>query len=309
LEGETSLNDGTTELLLASEATATGVRVDEFAILDFDEAGAPTDALDLFLREVSRYPLLTGAEELALAKRIERGDLEAKERMINSNLRLVVSIAKGYRGRELPLLDLIQEGIIGLIRASEKFDWRRGFKFSTYATLWVREAIDRGISNRARLIRKPVHMVERERKIARLERALTVELGRAPSDAEIAKASGLSLAQVQESRETSTAVTSLDVPVGEDEETPLRDLVVSEEVEPAEQVEAGLRKDTLRNALSKLPEFEQLVVSLRFGIDRDMKTIEEIVQMLGMPRSKVRRLEARALHRLAHARELRALQE
>src|SRR5919199_6632082 len=151
------------------------------------DAGAATDALELFLREISRYPLLTADEEVELAKRIEQGDLEAKERMINSNLRLVVSIAKKYQGQDLSLLDLIQEGILGLIRASEKFDWRKGYKFSTYATFWIREAIQRGIANKGRTIRIPVHIGQRERKIARAERELAVELGRAPTDEEISQ--------------------------------------------------------------------------------------------------------------------------
>jgi RNA polymerase primary sigma factor len=177
-------------------------------------AGITTDALQLFLNEVRRHPLLTAAEEIELAKRVERGDMQAKERMINSNLRLVVSLAKRYQGHELPLLDLIQEGIFGLIRAVEKFDWRKGYKFSTYATFWVRQAIQRGLGNKARTIRIPVHIGQRERKIARVERELAAVLGHPPSEEEVAKAAELPLEQVQEVRQAARAITSLDRPIG-----------------------------------------------------------------------------------------------
>ena len=179
---------------------------------------AGVDALELFLNEVGRYPLLSADEEIELAKRIERGDRSAKDTMINSNLRLAVSLAKRYQNHQLPLLDVIQEGILGLIRATEKFDWRRGHKFSTYAVWWIRESIDRGISNRSRLIRMPVYMVERERKLRHLERTLIAELGREPTEQEIADAAGLSLHQVRDLRDSARAVTSLDTPVGEDDE-------------------------------------------------------------------------------------------
>ena len=183
-----------------------------------DLAVATTDALQLFLNEAGRYPLLTAAEEVELAKRIERGDTQAKERMINSNLRLVVSIAKRYQGHGLSLLDLIQEGIIGLIRAVEKFDWRKGFKFSTYATWWIRQAVQRGVANKSRTIRIPVHIVEREQKIARAERELIAKLGRAPTDEEVAKRPKLPLKQVREVRQAARAVTSLDRPIGDEDD-------------------------------------------------------------------------------------------
>ena len=180
-----------------------------------DLAVATTDALQLFLNEAGRYKLLTAPEEVELAKRIERGDKEAKDLMINSNLRLVVSIAKKYQGHGISLLDLIQEGIIGLIRAVEKFDWRRGYKFSTYATWWIRQAVQRGVANKSRTIRIPVHIVEREQKIARAERELTAKLERPPTDEEVAKQAKLSLKHVKEVRAAARAVTSLDRPVGE----------------------------------------------------------------------------------------------
>src|SRR2546423_2208122 len=194
-------------------------------------ARVTTDALQLFLNEVRRHPLLTADEEVELAKRIERGDLEAKEQMINSNLRLVVSIAKKYQGNEMPLLDLIQEGILGLIRASEKFDWRKGYKFSTYATFWIRESIQRGLANRGRTIRLPVHMGQRERKIARASRGLATSLGRDPTEEEIAKAAELTLDEIHELQDAARTVTSLDRPVGE-EETAFGDLLEGDAPRP-----------------------------------------------------------------------------
>src|SRR5438445_7402142 len=195
-------------------------------------AAMTTDSLQLFLNEAGRYPLLTAAEEVELAKRIERGDKEAKDIMINSNLRLVVSIAKKYQGHGLSLLDLIQEGIIGLIRGVEKFDWRRGYKFSTYATWWIRQAVQRGVANKSRTIRIPVHIVEREAKISRAERELVAKLERPPTDEEVAKKAKLPLKQVREVRAAARTVASLDKPVGEDDSASLGDLFASEERTP-----------------------------------------------------------------------------
>src|SRR5581483_3528588 len=199
-----------------------------------DLAQQTTDAMALFLQEVRRYPLLTREQEVELAKRIERGDLAAKERLVNSNLRLVISNARKYQGHDLPLLDLIQEGILGLIRASEKFDWRKGFKFSTYATFWIRQAIQRALDNRARTIRIPVHLGQRERKIARAHRELSAQLGREPTDEEVAAAAELTLEEIAESRAASRVVTSLDRPVGESEDTPFGALLASDERGPEE---------------------------------------------------------------------------
>jgi RNA polymerase primary sigma factor len=265
------------------------------------------DALELFLDEVSRFPLLDASEEIELAKRIERGDKGAKDRMINSNLRLVVSIARRYRGSQLGLLDVIQEGILGLIRATEKFDWRRGHKFSTYAVWWIREAIERGIANRARLIRMPVYMVERERKVRHLERTLTAELGRQPRDDEIALAAKLPIGQVREVREAARPITSLDVAVGDSEELSVGDLLVSDQRQPPEEVELLLRRESLRAALTKLPEHEREVVKLRYGIDREPNTVEQVMNLLDLSRDRVRRLESKALARLARTPELEAL--
>jgi RNA polymerase primary sigma factor len=273
-----------------------------------DLAHTTTDALQLFLNEVGRYPLLTAQEEVELAKRIEKGDREAKERMINANLRLVVSIAKKYQGHGLSLLDLIQEGIIGLIRAVEKFDWRRGYKFSTYATWWIRQAVQRGVANKAREIRIPVHIVEREQKIARAERELTPKLGRPPTDDEVAEAAKLPLKQVREVREAARAVTSLDRPMA-DSETSLGELVAGQEAGPEEEVTVSLDMEVLRRAVAQLPERERDVVKLRYGLNGDVVpvSLEEIGRRLGVTRERVRQIEADALERLAVQREIEAL--
>jgi RNA polymerase primary sigma factor len=275
-----------------------------------DVAGTTTDALQLFLNEVRRHPLLTADEEVELAKRIERGDLEAKERMVNSNLRLVVSIAKKYQGQELSLLDLIQEGIFGLIRAAEKFDWRRGYKFSTYATFWIRQAIQRGLANKARTIRIPVHIGQRERKIARAERELFSRLGRDPTDAEIAEAAELTPEEIEEVRQVTRTVTSLDRPVGEEGDTALGDLLEGEGPAPEEEVEVSLVEDTLRRTVDELPEPERNVIRLRYGINGDEpKPLRETGRQLGLSAERVRQLESKALKHLATRREVEALRE
>ena len=207
-------------------------------------AGATTDALGMFLRDIRQYPLLTAEQEVELAKRIERGDREARQRMVTSNLRLVVSIAKKYRSEELALLDRIQEGVLGLMRAAEKFDWQRGYKFSTYATWWIREAIERALQNKERTIRIPVHVIERERKIAKTERRLSEELGRDPTDEEVAKATKLSVRMITEARSAARTVTSLDKPVGEDEDTSLRDVLPGEDGDPLDELDLSLRRET-----------------------------------------------------------------
>ena len=274
-------------------------------------ASATTDALQLFMNEIRRYPLLTAEDEVELAKRIEQGDLEAKDRMINSNLRLVVSIAKKYQGQELSLLDLIQEGIFGLIRAAEKFDWRKGYKFSTYATFWIRQAIQRGLANRSRTIRIPVHIGQRERRIARAQRELSAELGRDPTDEELARAAELPVEQIEEVREIARTVTSLDRPVGEEGETALGDLLESAETSPAEEVEVSLGQEALRRTVEELPEAERNVIKLRYGIDGagEPKPLRETGRRLGLSAERVRQLEGAALERLATRREIEALRE
>jgi RNA polymerase primary sigma factor len=270
-----------------------------------------TDALQLFLNEAAKWPLLTAAEEVELAKRIERGDEAAKERMINSNLRLVVSIAKKYQGHDLALLDLIQEGIIGLIRAVEKFDWRRGFKFSTYATWWIRQAVQRGVANKSRTIRLPVHIVEREQRMARAERELTLKLERSPTDEEIAKAAKLPLKQVREVRKAARAVTSLDRPIGEERDSTFADLIPGETPPVEEELHVSLRQEALHKALRELPDREREVLALRYGFDGDADpvSLEEIGRRLGLTRERVRQIESKALERLAMQREIGALRE
>ena len=275
-----------------------------------DLAVVTTDALQLFLNEMARYPLLTAEEEVELAKLIERGDKAAKDRMINSNLRLVVSIAKKYQGHGLSLLDLIQEGIIGLIRAAEKFDWRRGYKFSTYATWWIRQAVQRGVANKSRTIRIPVHIAEREQKLARAERELQAKLERDPTDEELATATQISLKHVREVRTAARAVTSLDKPFGDEGDASLGDLVSGDEVTLEEEVAVSLQEETLHRALGTLPDRERKVLQLRYGLDgdQDPKSLEEIGRLLGLTRERVRQIESRALQRLAMQREIEALQ-
>jgi RNA polymerase primary sigma factor len=276
-----------------------------------DLAVATTDALQLFLNEAGRWPLLTASEEVELAKRIERGDREAKERMINSNLRLVVSIAKRYQGHGLSLLDLIQEGIIGLIRAVEKFDWRKGFKFSTYATWWIRQAVQRGVANKSRTIRIPVHIAEREQRIGRAERELTPKLGRPPTEEEVAKHAKLPLKQVREVRSAARAVTSLDRPIGDEGDGALGDLFASETPPPEEEISVSLEQSLLHRALADLPDREREVLKLRYGLngDRDPASLESIGRQLGITRERVRQIEANALEQLAVHREIEALKD
>jgi len=275
-----------------------------------DLAAATTDSLQLFLNEAGRYPLLTAPEEVELAKRVERGDQAAKDRMINSNLRLVVSIAKKYQGHGLSLLDLIQEGVIGLIRAVEKFDWRRGYKFSTYATWWIRQAVQRGVANKSRTIRIPVHIAEREQRIGRAERELMAKLGRPPTDEEVSQAAKISLKHLHEVRQAARAVTSLDKPLGDDNDASIGDLVGGDQAGVEEEVEVSLTETTLHRALERIPERERDVLRLRYGLmGEDPKSLEEIGRRLGLTRERVRQIESRALERLSVSREIEALRD
>jgi RNA polymerase primary sigma factor len=281
------------------------------AYTNLDLAVFTTDALQQFLNEAGRHRLLTPSEELDLAKRIEKGDLEAKERLTTHNLRLVVSIARKYQGlSELCLLDLIQEGMLGLIRAVEKFDWRKGFRFSTYATLWIRQAIQRGIADKGRTIRLPVHVAQRERKIATTERQLSVSLGREPTPEEIAKAADLPLDQVVEMLDVSRTVTSLDKPVGDGEDTNLGQLMGSGETSTEEEVEVSLSRQAVRAAVEELPDRERMIIKLRLGLDseeRDPLPLSQLQRQLGMGREELRAIERRALQHLSLRRELAAL--
>jgi RNA polymerase primary sigma factor len=271
-------------------------------------ADATSDSLQLFLRDIAQRPLLTATEEIALAKRIERGDQAAKQRMIESNLRLVVSNAKRYRGLGLPFLDLIQEGILGLIRAVEKFDWRRGFKFSTYATWWIRQAMQRAIQHQARTIRVPVHVAQELAKVRGAERKLGTELGRDPTAEELAKQLEMPLEQLEALRASERVPVSLETPIGSDGDTELGALIPAEGPTPHEEVELDLEEESIRRALGRLDPKARLVIELRFGIgDRDPLTLREVAEQVGLSAEGVRKLERRALMRLAEERELQAL--
>jgi RNA polymerase primary sigma factor len=266
------------------------------------------DSLQLFLADVGKHRLLTAAQEVALAKRIERGDPVAKRHMIESNLRLVVSIAKGYRGLGVPFLDLIQEGTLGLNRAVEKFDWRRGFKFSTYATWWIRQSVQRAGATHARTIRVPVHVVERQQKLSRAARRLEVELGREATKAELAEATGLPIQHVDEALSAAHASVSLNQTVGADDEGELGDLFADREAaDPFDEAEESLRRQGIRRALDALPERERRILELRFGFEGEPWTLEAIGHELELTRERVRQLEGQALSRLAALRELASL--
>jgi RNA polymerase primary sigma factor len=266
--------------------------------LEADLTGV-TDSVTLFMSELGKHDLLTAAEEVALAKRIERGDRQAKERMINSNLRLVVHIAKRYRGRGVPFGDLIQEGVIGLNRAVEKFDWRKGFKFSTYATWWIRQACQRAISNSSRTIRVPAHVHERRAKLARLSREFEAEHGREPSQEELATLSGYELQHVEEALGAVEASVSLNQSVGEDGDGELGDLFADRDaLDPAEEAGDALRRESVRTALETLPERERRVLELRFGFEGEQQTLDAIAAAVGVSRERARQLERQGLAEL-----------
>jgi RNA polymerase primary sigma factor len=264
------------------------------------EASGSTDALTLFMTRAGRYPLLTAAEEIALAKRIERGDAEAKERMINSNLRLVISIAKRYQGHDVPLGDLVQDGVIGLNRAVEKFDWRRGFKFSTYATWWIRQACQRALSNQSATIRVPSHVDERRRKLARVRRELETRLGREPTREELAEAAELSPQHVDEALDAAAAPVSLNQRVGSEDEGELGDLFGDPlAADPAEEAVDTMRRLEVRRALRELPDQRRRVLELRFGLDGSPQPLEAIGKELGISRERVRQVETEGMEQLA----------
>jgi RNA polymerase primary sigma factor len=273
--------------------------------LEAAETTGAGDSLQLFLADVGRHKLLTAHEEVVLAKAIERGDDRAKRRMIESNLRLVVSIAKGYRGLGVPFLDLIQEGTLGLNRAVEKFDWRRGYKFSTYATWWIRQSVQRAVANHARTIRVPVHVVERQQKLSRAARRLEVELGREATKDELAEATGLPIQHVDEALGAAHASVSLNQTVGTDDEGELGDLFADREAaDPFDEAEESLRRQGVRKALDALPERERRILELRFGFEGEPWTLEAIGHELDLTRERVRQLEGQALARLAALRDM-----
>ncbi len=266
------------------------------------EASSSTDSMTLFMNRIGRYPLLTAAEEVSLAKRVERGDAAAKERMINSNLRLVISIAKRYQGHDLTLLELVQEGAIGLNRAVEKFDWRKGFKFSTYATWWIRQACQRAIAGQSKTIRVPSHVHERRVKLARVRRELLSKLDREPTREELAEAAELDLKHVDEALDAAEALVSLNQSVGSDDGAELGDLFDDPSApDPGEEAMDSLRRHEVRRALATLPEQERRVLELRFGIEGSPQALETIGKELGVSREHVRRLEREGLELLSEA--------
>ena len=255
--------------------------------------------VELFLAEIGRHPLLSAAEEVALARRAERGDAAAKKQMINANLRLVVAIAKRYRGRGVPFLDLIQEGTLGLSRAVEKFDWRRGCKFSTYAHWWIHQAAARAIANQAKTIRIPTHIGERQQKLARAARQLAPSLGREPSLAELAQATGLPLGHVHQARSCAEASVSLNQAVGPDGDSELADsLADPAAADPVEEAERSLLRQTVRRRLERLPQRERLVVERRFGLQGEAQSLQTVGRELGLTRERVRQLQVQALKQL-----------
>jgi RNA polymerase primary sigma factor len=272
-------------------------------------ADGPTDSLERFLSEIGRYPLLTKVEEIQLAKRVEAGDPRAKRRMIESNLRLVVSIAKNYRGQGLGFLDLIQEGILGLIRAVEKFDWRRDLKFSTYATWWIRQAVARALADKSRTIRLPVHVVERLQKVNRAERTLMLRLAREPSNEEIADEAKLPLYQVLEVRSAARSPISLEEPVGDEGESSFSDFLAdTDAIDPSDAVADRLRHETLQLGLETLHDRNRRVLELRYGLDgRDPRTLDEIGREFGLTRERIRQIEVEALRDLAQMGDLQGL--
>ena len=269
------------------------------------------DSLRLYLRSIGRVELLTGPQEIDLAKRIERGDMVAKRQMVEANLRLVVSIAKGYLGRGLSFLDLIQEGSLGLIRAVEKFDYRRGYKFSTYATWWIRQAVTRAIADKARTIRIPVHMVEKLNRVAHVERQLVQRLGREPEPAEIAAELRWTVRDVRDILRVAQLPISLEKPIGDEDESELGDFVADDGVaEPFEEASEHLQREGIRRALDALPERERQVIELRYGLSgTEPLTLEEVGRAFGVTRERIRQIENNTLKKLKRLPEAQMLRE
>jgi RNA polymerase primary sigma factor len=287
-------------------------RLDEMRKTEVDLSVEPSvDSLRLYLRSIGRVPLLTAEEEVSLAKRIERGDVSAKQHMIEANLRLVVSIAKGYMGRGMNFLDLIQEGSLGLIRAVEKFDYRRGYKFSTYATWWIRQAVTRAIADKGRTIRIPVHMVERLNKVVYAERALIQQLGRDPSPAEIAAELECSAREVREVLRMAQQPVSLEKPVGDEEDSALADFIEDATAEsPFEVASEALRRQSVKRVLASLPRREREVLEMRYGITGDrVRTLDEVGRAFNITRERVRQIESRTLKKLQTLPEAQELRE
>jgi RNA polymerase primary sigma factor len=268
--------------------------------LDLTTREVSTDALQLFLKDIGRVRLLTAAQEIDLAKRIERGDPRAKNAMVEANLRLVVSIAKNYRNQGLPFLDLIQEGTIGLVRAVEKFDYRKGYKFSTYATWWIRQAVARALADKARTVRMPVHVVEKLNKIGRIERKLLAELGREPTVDELEGATQIGSDEIDQIRRAAQAPISLEKPIGDEEESQFGDFLADPAAErPDESVEGTMRREALRELLDALPYRERRVLELRYGLDgQSPRTLDEVGRAFNVTRERIRQIESQSLRKL-----------
>lgn len=298
------------EILLDDDAEA---EVEDLASIDLSvpEGISLEDPVRMYLKEIGKVPLLTAEEEMELSQRMEEGNAAAKKRLSEANLRLVVSIAKRYVGRGMQFLDLIQEGNLGLIKAVEKFDYRKGFKFSTYATWWIRQAITRAIADQARTIRIPVHMVETINKLIRVQRQLLQELGREPLPEEIAKEMGMPIERVREIQKISQEPVSLETPIGEEEDSHLGDFVEDDHVPtPAEAATFTLLKEQLSEVLETLTEREQKVLRLRFGLDDGRaRTLEEVGREFNVTRERIRQIEAKALRKLRHPSRSRKLKD
>ena len=279
--------------------------------LDDQRREISTDALQLFLKDIGKVDLLTAAQEVELAKRIERGDHRAKQEMVEANLRLVVSIAKKYRNQGLPFLDLIQEGTIGLVRAAEKFDYRKGFKFSTYATWWIRQAVARALADKARTIRMPVHVVEKLNKIVRAERKLRAELGREPFAFEIGRELDLTADEVEQIRRSSQTPVSLEKPVGDEEESEFGHFITDENQPlPDEACETNLRKETLSRILGTLSPRERRVLEMRYGLDgQHPRTLDEVGRTFNVTRERIRQIENQSLKKLRALADANALKD
>jgi RNA polymerase primary sigma factor len=284
---------------------------EEEAVAVPDVAEVSTDSLQLFLKDIGKVPLLTAAQEVELSKRIERGDHRAKQQMVEANLRLVVSIAKNYRNQGLPFLDLIQEGTIGLVRAAEKFDYRKGFKFSTYATWWIRQAVARALADKARTIRMPVHVVEKLNKIGRVERKLLAELGHDPTADEIGRELEIDREEVDQIRRSAQAPISLEKPVGDEEESEFGHFLADQSAAaPDEAAETTLRKETLKRILCALSPRERRVLELRYGLDgQHPRTLDEVGRTFNVTRERVRQIENQSLKKLQALAESQKLRD
>jgi len=315
--GDAAVEEDETPLDELAEAEAEAdfySALDGVAAEEVDEPGAlefSTDSMQLFLRDIGRVELLTAAREVELAKRIERGDQRAKQEMVEANLRLVVSIAKRYRNQGLPFLDLIQEGTIGLVRAAEKFDWRKGYKFSTYATWWIRQAVARALADKARTIRMPVHVVEKLNKIVRSERKLRAERGREPTNIEIANDLDMSVEEVESIRRTSQAPVSLEKPVGDDDESEFGHFIEDESAPlPDEAADTAFRTEALTKCLAFLSARERRVLELRYGLNGERpRTLDEVGRAFNVTRERIRQIENQGLKKLRALAESQKLSD